>query len=60
MQKSKAVVIIVLFLIGFLFVHHYAIHGIFFQFEDVNNHETIILFLLGFLLGYVFARYRKL
>ena len=49
MQKSKLIIFLILFLIVLLLAHHYAIHGVFFQLEDVDNHETVIMFLIGFL-----------
>ena len=60
MQKSKLILFLILFLIVLLFVHHYAIHGVFFQLEDVNNHETLILFLVGLLLGFLLRKWKAL
>jgi len=60
MQKSKLIIFLILFLIVLLLVHHYAIHGVFFQLEDVNNHETAIMFLIGFLLGFLLGKWKAL
>jgi hypothetical protein len=31
-----------------LFIHQYMLHGTFIDWEDINNHETTALALLGF------------
>jgi len=60
MQKSKLIIFLILFLILGIFLHHYAIHGVFFQLEDVDNHETVIMFLIGFLLGFLLRKWKAL
>jgi len=56
MREHDEIIFITLFCIICLLLHHYFAHGVFFQIEDIDNHETIIMFLLGLLVGYVFAR----
>jgi len=62
MDKEIVLIVVVLFACIIIFLHHYYIHRFddkktniekWFQWEDVNNHETVIIGLLGFALGLI-------
>lgn len=51
MDWKTLISILCLALALILTVHHTVIHGIPVQWEDINNHETVILCLVSFALG---------
>ncbi len=66
MDKKVIITLIPLFFIFILLLHHYYIHRFdekkstinkWFQWEDINNHETVIIGLLGLILGVLICFY---
>jgi len=60
MDKKTVLIIFILFVCVIILFHHYYIHRFdekkstiekWFQWEDINNHETVIIGLLGLILG---------
>ena len=45
------VVIVPLIIVVVILLHHLTVHGYFIDLDDIDNHETLALFLLGISLG---------
>ncbi len=66
METRNILLLISILSVPLIILHHYFIHRLdkdksriqkWFQYEDINNHETVVFLIIGFIIGLIISFY---